>query len=290
MKLLVSGGTGLLGQALLGVLRETGVEVRCLARPTSRVERLGDAEVVYGDCKDVGSMAEALRGVDAFIHVAGIEHAPRVIEAMRRAGVGRLVIVSSTSAHSRFESRSSPRTTMEALVRESGLAWTVMRPAMIYGSELDKNIHKLLRFLDRYPAFPMFGPGTNLWQPVFHQDLAHGVHEALVRDHTVHQTYDLPGAEPLTYEELVRTAAAALGKKRRIVKLPIEPVRLALSTAERLKVPLPVKSDQVLRLREDKAYSYDKARAEIGYAPRTFQEGVILEVARLREVGLLRGS
>jgi nucleoside-diphosphate-sugar epimerase len=49
-----------------------------------------------------------------------------------------------------------------------------------------------------------------------------------------------------------------------------------------------VSSEQVLRLREDKAYSYEKAREELGYAPRTFKEGITLEVRRLRDIGLVR--
>jgi nucleoside-diphosphate-sugar epimerase len=159
---------------------------------------------------------------------------------------------------------------------------------MIYGSELDKNMHRLLRFLDRSPAFPVFGSGENLWQPVYYEDCARGVYEALVRSAAVGQSYDLPGAEPLTYMELVKTAAGALERKPRIVRLPLEPVRLSLTAAERLRLPLPIRSEQVLRLREDKAYSYDKAEWELGYAPRPFSEGIALEVARLRELGMVR--
>ena len=51
--------------------------------------------------------------------------------------------------------------------------------------------------------------------------------------------------------------------------------------------PLPVKSEQVQRLREDKAYPYEEARRELGYAPRRFSEGIALEVARLRKLGLI---
>lgn len=288
MKVLVSGGTGLLGQGFLRLLHEAGGhEARCLVRPTSPVERLDGLELAYGDARDVGSMERALRGTDAFVHVAGIQYTPRVLEAMRRAGVERLVVVSSTSAHSRFESRSAPRLTNEALLSESGLRWTVVRPTMIYGSELDHNMHKLLRFLARSPVFPLFGSGENLWQPVYYEDLARGLYAALTRPGTEGQTYDLPGLRPLTYLDLVRTAARALGKKARIVRLPAEPVRRALQVAEGLRLPLPVSSEQVLRLREDKAYPYDKARKELGYAPRAFKEGIALEVERLREIGLV---
>ena len=288
MKVLISGGTGLLGQGFLRLLHEAGgYEVRCFVRQTSPVERLDGLELAYGDARDIGSMERALCGTDAFVHVAGIQYTPQVLEAMRRAGVERLVAVSSTSAHSRFESRSAPRLTNEALLPGSGLRWTVVRPTMIYGSELDHNMHKLLRFLDRSPVFPLFGSGENLWQPVYYEDLARGLYAALTKPGTEGQTYDLPGLRPLTYLDLVRTAAGALGRKTRIVRLPVEPVRRVLQVAEGLRLRLPVSSEQVLRLREDKAYPYDKAREELGYAPRAFKEGIALEVERLREIGLV---
>ncbi len=288
MRILVSGGTGLLGQGFLSLLRESGEhEVRCFVRTTSPVERLEGLELAYGDSRDAGSMQRALRGIDAFVHIAGIEHTPQVLEAMRRAGVGRLLTVSSTSAHSQFSFRSEPRLANEALLTGSGLRWTVVRPSMIYGSELDRNMHKLLRFLDRSPVFPLFGSGENLWQPVYYEDLARGLYAALVREVAVGKTYDLPGKRPLRYVNLIRAAAGALGKKARILRIPAEPVRLGLLAAEKLKVPLPVKSEQVLRLREDKAYPYEKARAELGYDPRPFEEGIALEAERLYEIGLV---
>ena len=98
----------------------------------------------------------------------------------------------------------------------------------------------------------------------------------------------MPGAEPLTYLDLVKTAAAALGREPRIFTLPIEPVRLALVAAERLRLPLPIDSGQVTRLREDKAYPYEDARRDLGFAPRPFSEGIALEVERLRELGMVR--
>ena len=291
MKVLVTGSTGLLGGALLDVLLTGGHEVRCLVREgssgASRLDPL-PLELVRGDAGDALALSRALSGMDALLHVAGIEYAPPVVEAARQAKVGRLVVVGSTSAHSAYPFRSGPKLGMERLVRESGLEYTIVRPTMIYGSELDKNMHRLLRFLDRSPVFPVFGSGENLWQPVYHEDCARGVYEALVRPAAVGESYDLPGAEPLTYLELVETAAGALGRKPRIVRLPLEPVRLALAAVERLPLPLPIRSEQVLRLREDKAYPYDKAEKELGYAPRPFREGIALEVARLRELGMVR--
>ena len=291
MKVLLTGATGLLGGALLELLLAEGHEVRCLVREGSpRASRLDPrrTDLARGDAGDARALSQALSGVDALLHVAGIEYAPVVLEAARGIEALRLVAVSSTSAHSTYASRSGPKLRMEELVLASELDYTIVRPSMIYGSELDKNMHRLLRFLDRSPLFPIFGSGENLWQPVYHEDCARGVYEALVRPAAVRQSYDLPGAEPLTYLELVRTAAGALGRKQRIIRVPLEPVRRALAAAEALRLPLPIRSEQVLRLREDKAYSYEKARRELGYAPRPFREGIALEVARLRELGVVR--
>jgi len=291
MRLLVTGGTGLLGGALLNLLLAKGHEARCLVRDgspnASRLETRR-VEVVRGDAGSLSDLSRALSGMEAMVHVAGIEYAPQVVEAARAAGVPRLVIVGSTSAHSAHEFRSGPKLRMEDLVRRSGLDYTLVRPTMIYGSELDKNVHRLLRFLDRSPIFPIFGPGTNLWQPVYHEDCARGLYEALVRPTAIGRSYDLPGASPLPYATLVETAARALGRKPRLVRLPLEPIRRALLLAETLRLPLPIKSEQVLRLREDKAYPHDEARRDLDYAPRPFERGVALEVARLREVGLVK--
>jgi uncharacterized protein YbjT (DUF2867 family) len=291
MRVLLTGATGLLGGELLELLLAEGHEVRCLLRPESpNASRLDAArvEIFRGDAGDEGDLHAALGGTEVFVHVAGIEHSPAVVGAARRAGVERLVVVGSTSVHSAYAFRSDPKLEMEEVVRSSGLSWTIARPTMIYGSERDRNIHRLLRFLDRWPVFPMFGPGTNLWQPVYHTDCATGILEILERPETVHKSYDLPGAEPLTYLDLAKTAATALGRSPRIVRIPIEPVRRALVAAERLRLPLPIDSGQVTRLREDKAYPYEDAKRDLGYAPRPFSEGVALEVARLRKLEMLR--
>ena len=289
MRILVSGGTGLLGQGFLRLLREVSDhEVRCLVRPRSRIDRLKGFEIHQGDAGDAGSMEKALRGTEAFVHIAGIKYTPWVLEAMHRTGVERLVMVSSTSAHSRFSFRSAPQLTNEALVAESGLRWTVVRPSMIYGTELDHNMHKLLRFLDRFPVFPLFGTGKNLWQPVYYQDLSRGLFAALTKPGTEGEIYDLPGKHPLPLVDLIHIAADTLNRRVRIARIPVEPVRRGLLIAEKLGIPLPVKSEQVLRLREDKAYSYEKAREELGYSPRAFEEGIALEAGRLREIGMVR--
>lgn len=290
MKVLVSGGTGLVGGEFVRMALGEGHEVRCLVRQQSpNAGRLpGEVEIFRGDAANAEAIENALAGVDAFVHIAGIEYAPQVVCAMERAGVGRLLAISTTSAHSAYAFRSGPILEGERMVEESTLEWTILRPTMIYGCELDRNIHRLLRFLDRSPVFPIFGPGENLWQPVYYGDLAQGLLAALRSPASTGQSYDLPGGRPLAYGDLVRVAASALGRRVGLVHLSLDPAYHALRIAEGLGVPLALNSSQVLRLREDKAYPYEKAQKELGYAPRDFEEGVGLEVERLREIGMVR--
>ncbi|MDN5698383.1 MAG: NAD(P)H-binding protein, partial [Rubrobacter sp.] len=112
MRVLLTGATGLLGGALAGTLLSLGHEVRCLVREGSlNAHRLDYAQVdvVRGDAADEEAVARAASDADAVIHAAGIEYAQQVVAALRRAGVDRLVAVSSTSAHSRYEARSGPK-------------------------------------------------------------------------------------------------------------------------------------------------------------------------------------
>src|SRR5215208_3864241 len=194
MRILLTGATGLLGGTLLRLLLARGHETRCLVRVDSpNTSRLDGkrVEILHGDAAREEDLYRALRDADALLHVAGIEYAPTVVRAAGRAGVERVLIVGSTSAHSAYAFRSGPKLRMEELVRGSGLAWTILRPSMIYGSERDRNVHRLLRFLDCSPVFPIFGPGTNLWQPVYHEDCSCGVVEALDGTETLRRNDDL---------------------------------------------------------------------------------------------------
>jgi nucleoside-diphosphate-sugar epimerase len=152
---------------------------------------------------------------------------------------------------------------------------------MIYGSARDRNISRLLRFLRRAPVYPLFGDGRALHQPTYVQDLADAVVAALESPNTVRRAYNVAGAAPLSYADLVRTAARAIGREVRLVRVP---QRLALATARLasvLPIPRPVTPEQVLRLVEDKAFDYTDAARDFGFRTRTFADGVRLEAIAL---------
>jgi nucleoside-diphosphate-sugar epimerase len=152
---------------------------------------------------------------------------------------------------------------------------------MIYGSRRDRNISRLLRFLRLSPVMPVFGDGQALQQPVYVEDLADAVIAALDRASAVEQAYDLSGAEPLTFAELVRTAGRAIGREPRLLYAPARVGYAAASAAALLPGPRILKPEQIARLAEDKAFSHDAATRDLGFRPRSFAEGVRLEAAAL---------
>jgi uncharacterized protein YbjT (DUF2867 family) len=225
-----------------------------------------DVDVRYGDLED---RSLPLDGVSSVVYCAsmGFGHIPGFVQQLQDAGVTRAVFVSTTAIFTRLPAPSRRlRLEAEACVQHSTLEWTILRPTMIYGSARDRNISRLLRFLKHWPLFPLCGNG--LWQPIYVEDLADAVAAALDAPRSIGQTYNLAGACPLRFSELIRTAAAAVCRHVWLVPVPLSAAVLA---ARLTRVVTP---EQVLRLAEDKAFDYSDASRDFGFQPRSFADGV----------------
>lgn len=289
MKVLVTGATGFTGSYVVPLLVRDGAHVRCLVRSTSDTRRLppgAQIELAEGDLSDQSALERALRGVDVLVNIAslGFGHAPNIVNAAVATGVRRALFISTTAIFTTLNAPSrSVRLAAEETIRASGLDYTILRPTMIYGSSRDRNMCRLILYLRRWPAIPVFGSGEHLQQPVYVEDLAEAVARSLATERTVGRSYNVSGAAPLSYNRVIDTVCEALGRKARKVHLPVAPLVSALKTLERLPLRLPVKAEQILRLNEDKAFEHTAAVEDFGYRPRSFSEGIKLE---LREMGI----
>ena len=218
-----------------------------------------------------------LEGVSTVVYCAsmGFGHIPHVIAQLEAAGIGRAVFISTTAIFTSLPSASREvRLAAEEAVRNSTLQWTIVRPTMIYGTERDRNISRLLRYLKRWSLFPLCGNG--LWQPIYVADLAEAIVAALDTPATIGQIYNLAGAYPLRLDELVRTAARTIVRQVHLVRVPLAAGVLAA------RLTHVVTPEQVRRLAEDKAFDYSAARHDFGFEPRSFAEGVRLEARSMR--------
>lgn len=288
MRVLVTGSTGFTGSYVVPLLLQNNYDVCCLVRRSSRtsVLPLDRVELRYGDLGDDESLKKTLQGVDVLVNIAslGFGHAHNIVNAAIAASIKRAVFISTTAVLTTLNASSKRvRLAAEETVRESGLAFTILRPTMIYGSSRDRNICRLIRYLARWHLIPIFGDGESLQQPVYVGDVAAAVVQVLATERAIGNTYNVSGAEPLTYNQLIDTVSALLGRRVRKLHLPMTPLVAGLSLLERLPVRLPIKAEQVLRLNEHKAFDYQEAVRDFGYQPRTLADGIRLE---LEEMGL----
>lgn len=286
MKVLVTGATGFTGSRVVPLLLDSGYEVRCFVRETSDRSQLGTLTVewVTGDLSGNEALTSALHGIDALVNIAslGFGHAESILRSAKEAGVRRGIFISTTAIFTQLNADSkSARLAAEEAIQASGLDYTILRPTMIYGSPRDRNMWRLIRLLRFSPIIPIFGDGESLQQPVFVDDVAQAVLLALGTDVTIGKSYNIAGKDPLTYNQVIDTVASALGKRVWKLHLPYMPIVNFLQFTERIRLRLPIKAEQVLRLNENKAFSYEEAQRDFGFSPRSFAEGIGSEISNI---------
>ena len=297
MRLLVTGGSGFLGGYVLDKAQRRGHDVVALARSDTAAAAVAShgAQPLAGDFDDPAALPEVFQsaGCSALVNLAslGFGHAPAIVAAARAAGLDRAVFVSTTAVTTRLPARSrAVRLDAELQIRESGLKWTILRPTMIYGAPGDRNLSRLLTLLTRAPVLPVPGGGRHLQQPVHVDDVAGAVLSAVERPASAEITYDIAGPEALSFAELLRTCAQAVGNRARFVPVPLSPL-VAVARGYEWLVPRPrIHAEQLQRLAEDKAFGIQDAVRDLGYAPRSFADGIVAEARALGLTGSLIGD
>ena len=292
MRLLVTGGSGFLGGYVLDEARRRGYEVVALTRSDTAagaVTKHG-AEPLPGDFDDPAALPGVFSSArcSSLLNLAslGFGHAPAIVAAARVAGIDRAVFVSTTAVATRLPARSKQvRLDAEWQIRESGLKWTIVRPTMIYGAPGDRNLSRLLPVLARVPILPVPGGGQHLQQPVHVADVADALLSAAEEPATAGSTYDVAGPEPFPFAELLRISARAVGSRTRLVPVPLAPVLAATRCYERLTAHPRIHAEQIQRLAEHKAFAIDDAARDLGFAPRPFADGIMIEARALGLAG-----
>ena len=283
MKIFVTGATGFTGSRVVPLLLKNGFEVRCLYRASSDRSSLDglNIEWVLGDVSDSESLTSAMQGTDLLVNVAslGFGHADSIIRAAKDAGIKRAIFISTTAIFTQLNASSKKiRVAAELAVETSGLNFTILRPTMIYGSPRDRNMWRLIRFMRLSPIVPIFGDGKYVQQPIYVDDVAAAVLGCIKADTTIGKSYNIAGKHALTYNEVIDTLAKAMNKRVWKFHIPSKPVVGLLKLFEKMHIPFPIKAEQVLRLNENKDFSYAEAQKDFGYTPLSFEEGIGLEI------------
>jgi nucleoside-diphosphate-sugar epimerase len=288
MKVFLTGGLGFTGSQVIPLLLKNGFQVRCLYRPTrdrSALPHQPELEWVSGNISDAESLSASMKGTDTLVNMVslGFGQVDSILHAAQTAGIERAIFISTTAIFTRLNAESKElRLAAEQAIETSGLHYTILRPTMIYGSPRDRNMWRLIRFMRCSPILPIFGSGDYLQQPIYVDDVAQAILACLKSDSTIGKCYNIAGEHPLTYNQVIDAVARAMRKKVWKLRIPSRPVVALLRFFEQLGIPFPIQAEQVLRLNEDKAFSYEEATKDFGFSPLSFEQGIGME---LKEVG-----
>ena len=258
-----------------------------MVRGGSRARSATDVEIRIGDVTRPETLAPAMAGVDAVVHLVAIprdynggadlrlvntEGTRAVVAAMREAGVRRLVhmsamgVVDDPTLH-----YASSKAKAEALVRDSGLGWTILKPSLQFG-EGDGFFNIIAGLVRLSPGVvPVPGDGSARFQPIHVNDVAAVVVRSIADPTSIGGTFELGGPRYWTYREITREVLSALGKRRAILPMPVPLIRLVAGTAERVHIPFPVATDQLRQLKLDNIGPLDLIPSRFGFQPRPME-------------------
>jgi uncharacterized protein YbjT (DUF2867 family) len=283
VKIVVTGAAGLTGGRVTELLVAQGHDVTAVVRSETSA-RLVDsrARIALLDCREIQPLARVVRG-DALVHVAGIQLSESVSLACMNGGPGRVIAVSTASAMLTGHPHAAVYLGHEETLRSRRPDATIIRPAMIYGSERDRNVHKVVRFASRWRFLPVPGSGTALIQPIHYDDLARAIVALL--NASVGQTVPAAGPTALSLEESARAVFAALEKPAHLIRFPVGPaVGIASLWDQMLGTRL---ASRLVRTNVDRVVDVAQMTAITGVVPRRFEDGVVALVAEMRSSGSL---
>jgi len=257
-RILVTGGTGFIGQALVRHLADSGHRVRMLLRASPQSPRLPlslPVEVAVSSLDDDRSLRAAMVGVDVVYHLAGaewrgayaslmeidIQGTQNVVAAAVDADVKRLFFVSHlgadrASAYPVFKAKAIA----EEYIRRSNIDYTILRTAIVFGNNdgFTTGLAQLVSSIPRIFIVP--GDGESLLQPLWVEDLATCLVWALDDPATNNQMFEIGGPEYLTFNEVVQIVMEKLRTRRRLVHLRQPYLRALTVFLENLMPAAPV--------------------------------------------------
>lgn len=239
----ITGAFSYTGKYATRILLDRGYRIRTLTYHPERENPFGDKVQVFPyNFDNPERLTETLRGASTLINTywvrfprgtatfeQAVENTRTLIAAAKEAGVQRIIHVSIACP-----SLDSPlgyykgKAQLEKAVAESGLSYTILRPTVIFGLE-DILINNIAWFLRHFLVFAIPGDGRYRIRPIFVEDMARLIVDGVEGEGN--SVRDAVGPETYTFEELVRLIAKELGRRTRMVHVPMPAAYIATRMA-----------------------------------------------------------
>ena len=294
MKILVTGGSGLIGRSVIRFLIEDDHVVRMFSRNAERdaKEWPRNVEPHPGSITDPDALGRAVEECDAVLHIVGIarEDPPEitfeavnvggtrnVVTACDRAHCGRIVYVSSLGAARGSSDYHRSKAEAEDVLRGYFGSWLICRPGNVYGPG-DEVISRYLKMVRTLPAVPVLGDGNQPFQPIWVDDLGRALAAAVTSNEPSQTAVDLAGPEPTTTNEVLDILEDITGNSPARISIPEWVARHGARAAETLGLDLPFSEDQVTMLLEQNFVMPEESNAltdVFGIEPIRLEEGLV---------------
>ena len=288
--ILVTGGTGFVGQALVRHLVEDGRKVRTLVRPSKKTPELPTGvpvEIAISNIFDERNLQSALVGVDTIYHLVGgewlgvsadlnqIELAGirTLLEAAQEVGVKRIFYLSHIGAD---RASAYPvlkiKGIVEEFIKKSGIDFTILRTGLVFGpsDHFTTDLAKLISIAPYYVPLP--GKGDAMIQPIWVEDLVTCLSWALEDEKTIGQTYTIGGPEFLTIKGVFEAVIEAIGVRRGFLNLQPSYMRIAAVLAEYFFPALPHSVYWLDYLAANRTTEIDAVTRYFGLLPARFSQ------------------
>ncbi|GAB4502160.1 MAG: complex I NDUFA9 subunit family protein [Anaerolineales bacterium] len=285
--ILVTGGTGFVGRALLRQLALTGQRVRTLIRPSNQTPALPrgvPVEVAVAALNDERGLRAALQGVDVIYHLAGAEYegargniletdargTASLVRAASDARVRRFFYVSHLGAdRSSFFPVLKVKGVAEEYIRKSGMEYTIFRSALLYGPE-DHFTTAIARLAASYPALFLPGNGEVTLQPLWVEDLVTCLLWSLDNPDTARQTFEVGGAEYFSFRQAVMLILDTIGRKNMLIPLGLPYLRAATVAMQAMIPNFPFSTFWVDYFGANRVCATDTVSRVFGFIPARF--------------------
>lgn len=275
----VLGASSFVGKSLLPLLKDAGYGVLAFSRQAAR-HKDSDVNWFQLDAANASSHPALPATVDSWVSVAPIWVLSAYLPWIKSMGARRVVVLSSTSLFTKTGSSAVSEQALAQGIADSeqqfidwaetnGIEWIILRPTLIYGLGLDKNICEIARFIRRFSFFPVFGKALGLRQPVHVQDVAQACAAAL-RGTVSNRAYNISGGETLTYREMATRVFKTLGRTPRILPVPLSAFRLGIAILRllpRFRKWTPAMAE---RMNQDMIFDHAEAEKDLNFNPRAF--------------------
>lgn len=296
MNLFITGGSGFLGKNLIKELvKDIEIEkIYCLEHKSPIDVKSQKLIRMKGNVSDIDKV-RIDAPIDKMIVITGVtngrnasiadtfkvnfEGTKKAITFCNNNLIKNIVFVSSINVMlSKKGAYAKSKVRAEKAVIDSGLNYTIFRPALIYGYNQPMGLGVIEKCIKNYGIVPIFGNGKKLEQPVHVKECSQIMAWYIMHSQN-NRIIPITGRTPMAYNDLCLRIGKLMEKKTRLVHVPAKPFEMLLSFSERMEICLPISVEQIYHIDSDLDYDMSDVYKEVQFKTASFEDLYLLEEA-----------